>query len=682
MPAAKQRFKGVLVAQAKKVLVTSALPYANGDIHIGHLVEYLQTDIWVRFRKMRGDECIYVCADDTHGTPVMIQSRKLGIKPETLIARSREQHIKDFAAFNIHFDNYYTTNSPENREISSNIFKNMEEQGHVTVKEISQTYCPHDRMFLPDRFVKGICPNCGAPDQYGDSCDKCSAAYATADLKEPYCTLCGRKPVTRASEHIFFKLENFKDFLKKWVKDHTPQQTANKLQEWLQGKLKDWDISRDAPYFGFEIPGHPGKYFYVWLDAPVGYIASTANWCKKNNRSLAEFWQDKESELYHFIGKDIVYFHTLFWPAMLKTGGFKTPDRIFIHGFLTVNGEKMSKSRGTFIKASTYSRHLDPAYLRYYYACKLNSSQEDIDLNFDDFISRVNSDLIGKITNLASRGAQMLTKKLDGVIGSMSAKGAELISRAQSETETIAAAYYNLDYNKVILKVRSLAEEGNRYFDEMKPWQLIKTDQQAAREVLSTVLNLFRIMAVYLKPILPEFVSRTEQLFNEKPYNWQSSREVLQDHKINSYRHLITRIEKNTIDKIISDSVENDTDAKTAADTETYEKEAAVITIDDFFKIDLRVARITAAEEIKEANKLLRLEVDLGYEKRRLIAGLKKAYRPGDLIGRLTIVAANLKPRKMKFGVSQGMILAAGAGGSDLFILSPDSGAKPGQRIS
>ncbi|MFC1504124.1 methionine--tRNA ligase [Spirochaetota bacterium] len=671
------------MSKKRKILVTAALPYANGDIHIGHLVEYLQTDFWVRFQKMRGHECRYMCADDTHGTPVMISSKELGISPEELIEREQKKHIRDFAAFEIEFDNYYTTNSPENRELSEDIYNHMKEKGHIESKVIKQFYCGHDSMFLPDRFVIGTCPRCGAEEQYGDSCDQCSATYDSFEIESPKCAVCGNKPVEKESEHLFFKLNNFRDYLLGWVKEHTSTEVVNKLNEWLKDDLRDWDISRDAPYFGFEIPGYTDKYFYVWLDAPIGYIASTMNWCAQNKRELSEFWRngDGENELYHFIGKDIMYFHTLFWPVMLMNAGYKTPDQVFIHGFLTVNGKKMSKSKGTFIKACTYLDHLNPLYLRYYYACKMSPTMDDIDLNFNDFLNRVNSDLIGKITNLASRGAQMLNK-LDSTIGALSKEGEKLVKEAQDKAELMEAHFEKREFSKAMIEIRNIADKANKYFDDAVPWKTIKTDENKTKEVLSAVLTLFRIMAVYLKPVLPSYTVRVEKLFNDKPYTWDSYKDTLKGKKIGTYEHLLTRIEKKGIDMAIEDSKEKTgLKAPGGSSKDGIASLAAEIDYDTFCKIDLRVAKVLEAEEIEGADKLLRLKIDVGTDERTILAGIKTKYTPDELIGRHIIVAANLQPRKMKFGTSEGMLLAAGDGGKDLYLLSIDDGAKPGQRI-
>lgn len=539
----------------RQIIATSALPYANGSIHVGHLVEYLQTDFWTRFQKMRGHQCLYICADDTHGTPIMIRARKEGITPEELIAKSYEEHLSDFKEFQISFDNYSSTNSPVNKELCSEIFGQMEANGHITTKSIKQSYCEHDKMFLPDRFVKGTCPKCGAEDQYGDSCDKCGATYSPVEMKNAYCAICENTPVEKDSDHVFFKLNDFKDFLSEWVPNHTQAEVANKLKEWLDDELRDWDISRDAPYFGFEIPGYPEKYFYVWVDAPVGYMTSTKEWCEKSGINFKEFWNDEKTEIHHFIGKDIVYFHTLFWPSMLKTAGYKTPSKVAVHGFLTVNGEKMSKSKGTFISARTYLNHLDPVFLRYYYACKLRGI-EDIDLNLEDFATRVNSDLVGKITNLGSRGAQMLNKKIDGRMSQPDAEGLKILKLAQEKSETIAELYENLNFSKAITEIREIADLANKYFDEKAPWKLIKEDVEGTREILTSILNIFRCLAIYLKPILPEYTAKVEALFNEDAYDWGSLQETLADRSINAYEHLAKRVDAKGIEAMIAESKE------------------------------------------------------------------------------------------------------------------------------
>ena len=662
----------------RKILVTSALPYANGDIHLGHLVEYLQTDFWVRFQKMRGHECRYMCADDTHGTPIMISARSQGVSPEEIVSRFHQRHVKDFNDFKIEFDNYYTTNSPENRELSEQIYHEMVKGGHIEERPIRQLYCDHDTMFLPDRFVRGTCPSCSTPDQYGDSCDSCSATYNPTELKDPRCVICGNAPVERESMHIFFKLNNFRGFLKDWVRDHTSKEIANKLDEWLKEDLRDWDISRDAPYFGFQIPGHKDKYFYVWLDAPVGYISATKNWCDKNERDFLEFWRNEGTELYHFIGKDIVYFHTLFWPAMLSLAGFKTPDQVFVHGFLTVNGEKMSKSKGTFIKARTYLDHLDPMYLRYYYACKLGSSVEDVDLSMDDFVNRVNAELIGKITNLASRSIQMLAK-IGPVTGTLSGDGLALVKKIQSKSDKIAEHYENRNFNKAMMEIRALSEDANKYVDDNEPWKIIGNEPEKTRDILTAVINAFRLLAIYLKPVLPFYVKKVEELLREKPYSWSSVGGLLEKHEIGAYSHLAQRIGKEAVEAIIASSREADIPTKEATMTE---ETTPHIEYDDFARVELRVAEVIRAEDVEGADKLLKLTISLGAEERTIFAGIKKQYKPEELAGRHIIVVANLKPRKMKFGLSEGMLLAAVGEDGGVRLLAPDSGAKAGDKVS
>ena len=535
----------------RRIVVTAALPYANGDIHIGHLVEYLQTDFWVRFQKMRGHACLYICADDTHGTPVMIRARSEGIAPEELIARSHAQHVKDFADFQIAFDSYYSTNAPENRAFCYEIFAAMEKSGAITTQRLPQLYCEKDAMFLPDRFVKGVCPKCGAAGQYGDACDVCGQTYAAEELKDARCVTCGEPPVMRESEHLFFELEPFRDFLQAWIPKHTAPDVANKLLEWFNEPLRGWCISRDAPYFGFEIPGRPGKFFYVWVDAPVGYMASLKKWCDGRGQNFDDWWTNPEAELYHFIGKDIVRFHCLFWPAMLHVAGVKPPDQVFVHGFLTVNGEKMSKSKGTFVKARTYLDHLNPQDLRFYYACKLNGTTDDLDLNLEDFVNRVNSDLVGKITNLASRGAQMLHKRLGGRMGVMDAEGRALWEAARDRAETVAGHYESRDFSKVMVEVRALADAANQYFDTKAPWALVKTDAEAARQVMTSVLNIFRVLAIYLQPILPVYAERVARLFNEAEYCWADAMKAIEDADINPYEYLATRVEMAKVEEMV-----------------------------------------------------------------------------------------------------------------------------------
>ena len=523
------------MAEKRKIVVTSALPYANGDIHLGHLVEYIQTDFWVRFQKLRGHDCVYVCADDTHGTPVMIRARKEGITPEELIARSHAEHLRDFGDFQIEFDNYYTTNSPENKELSEKIFAAMEASGAVTKRSSPQLYCEHCRMFLPDRFVKGTCPKCGASNQYGDSCDSCGATYGAEELGGPVCTTCGATPVVRDTEHLYFELEPQHDYLEKWIPGHTTSDVSNKLLEWFKEPLRGWCISRDAPYFGFEIPGHPGKFFYVWVDAPIGYIASL------KNLGRFDMWNDPEAELYHFIGKDIIRFHCLFWPGMLHAAGFKTPNKVFVHGFLTVNGEKMSKSKGTFVNARTYLDNLPPEALRYYYAAKLGGTTDDMDINLADFVQRVNSDLVGKITNIASRGGQMLQKRLEGRLGRLDEEGRALVEKCRAASETIAKFYEDRRFNQVVIEVCRLADAANEYFDRREPWKTVKTDAEATRTTLTAALNAFRMIAIYLKPVLPVYAEKAMKLFGETEWTWSSLDTTREDCTLGAYEYLASR---------------------------------------------------------------------------------------------------------------------------------------------
>lgn len=673
----------------RRIVVTSALPYANGDIHLGHLVEYLQTDFWVRFQKMRGHECVYVCADDTHGTPIMIRARKEGITPEALIAESHAKHTADFQEFQVAFDNYYTTNSPENQAFCEAFFKTIEAAGHIASEQIQQLYCETDKMFLPDRFVRGTCPFCGAQNQYGDSCDACGHTYSTSDLKEPHCSICGSTPVLKNSEHLLFELDHFHEYLREWLPEHTSQDVANKLLEWFGEPLKSWDISRDGPYFGFPIPGHEGKFFYVWLDAPVGYLASLRNWCEKNGKSFDDYWNNPEVERYHFIGKDIVRFHCLFWPSILHAAGQVGPDKVFVHGFLTVNGEKMSKSKGTFIKARTYLEHLDPGYLRYYYACKLGGTTDDMDLSLEDFAMRVNSDLVGKITNLASRGAQMLHKRLDGRMGSLDDAFRAELEFARSRADEIAQAYENRDFARAVLEVRTLADRANQLFDAAAPWKTIKTDPEVARATLTGTLNLFRVMAIYLKPVLPVYAQKVERLFGEAAFTWESLGTTLENQAVGAYEYLACRIEPDAIQAMVDASKET----LAAAAAAPAEPEVAPpppvkgeIVYDDFDKVDLRVARVVDAQLVEGSDKLLRFQLDLGaLGQRQIFSGIRAAYPdPSVLVGKDLIIVANLKPRKMRFGVSEGMILSAGPAEdvSKVRVISPRDGAAPGDTVA
>lgn len=661
----------------RKILVTSALPYANGPIHIGHLVEYIQTDIWVRFQKMRGHDCIYCCADDTHGTPIMLRARQEGISPEELIEAMHAEHVRDFSGFEIEFDNYYSTHTEENRYFSELIYERLKEGGHIAAREVEQAYCETDQMFLPDRFIRGTCPKCGAEDQYGDSCEVCHATYGPLDLKDGRCSTCGGAPVQRRSKHYFFKLGDFTEPLKEWIAGgHVHEQVQNKLGEWFEAGLRDWDISRDAPYFGFKIPGETDKYFYVWLDAPIGYIASTDHYCKQRGLRYEDFWFNAETEIHHFIGKDITYFHALFWPAMLMGSGFNTPNRLTIHGFLTVNGAKMSKSRGTFIMASTYLKHLDINYLRYYYACKLGPGTEDIDLSFEDFIGRINSDLVGNFANLASRSVSMLNKNLEGRLGKLSAAGKEMLGELQGASDSIAADYESCNYASAVRRMNGLADVVNRYIDGHKPWQAIKTDRESARETLTATVNAVRLLTIYLKPVLPGFAARIEKILRIEPLQWSDSAELLEDYEIGAFERLIERVDPGKVEAMIEES-------KPVEEATELDKEplAAEVDFEQFMQVDLRVGKVLKAEVIEEADKLMRFQVDIGGQIRHIIGGYRLAYKPEEMEGRLVVVAANLAPRKMRFGVSEGMILASGPGDENVFALWVDEGAKPGERI-
>lgn len=675
----------------RKILVTSALPYANGPIHIGHLVEYIQTDIWSRFQKMRGHECWYVCADDAHGTPIMLHARKLGIEPEALIEKIWQEHTRDFADFSISFDNYYSTHSDENRELATYIYESNRDAGHIVKKTISQAYDPEAQMFLPDRFIKGTCPKCGTDDQYGDNCEACGATYLPTDLKKPVSAVSGATPIEKDSDHLFFKLSDFDQMLKEWHKaGHVQSEMANKMDEWFAAGLSDWDISRDAPYFGFEIPDAPGKYFYVWLDAPIGYIASFKNLCNKTDGlEFNDFWaKDSQAELYHFIGKDIINFHALFWPAMLHGANFRKPNGVYAHGFLTVDGAKMSKSRGTFIKARTYLDYLNPEYLRYYFAAKLGSGVDDIDLNLEDFQQRVNSDLVGKVINIASRNAGFIKKRFAGKLSASIAEPGlfeEFITAGQS----IAQHYENREFSRAVREIMALADKANQYIDEKKPWVIAKQagKDEELHDVCSVGINLFRVLIGYLRPILPATAAASEAFLNIAPLHWDELATPLTSHEIAKFKPLMTRIERDRIDAMLESSKQHLETIETASRKADKEKDTDktshedTISFDDFAKVDLRIARIVKAEHVEGADKLLQLTLDIGNETRNVFAGIKSAYSPQDLEGRLTVMVANLAPRKMRFGVSEGMVLAAGPGGEDLFILNPDDGARPGMKV-
>lgn len=690
----------------RKILVTSALPYANGSIHLGHLVEYIQTDIWVRFQKMQGHTVHYVCADDTHGTPIMLRAEKEGITPEALIEKVHAEHSQDFADFLVQFDNYYSTNSEENRQLSGNIYRALKANGKIATKTIEQYFDPVKSMFLPDRFIKGECPKCHAKDQYGDNCEVCGSTYSPTDLLNPYSAVSGATPVRKETEHYFFKLSECVDFLREWTRSGTLQaEAANKMSEWVgevgENKLSDWDISRDAPYFGFEIPDAPGKYFYVWLDAPIGYMASFKNLCAKSQQAadgsqepgldFDEYWKkDSSTELYHFIGKDILYFHALFWPATLKYSGHRTPTQVFAHGFLTVNGEKMSKSRGTFITARSYLDHVkNPEYLRYYYAAKLNGSMEDIDLNLEDFVARVNSDLVGKYINIASRTAGFIAKKFDNKL--IAAKHA-VIDDMRAAAPAIAEAFAARDFARALREIMKLTDAANAYVAEAAPWVVAKDDSKAAElhAICSNALEMFRLLTIYLKPVLPNIAAAVEAFLNVQPLQWADVTQGLDAQTIQPYNHMVTRLDGKQIEAMVEANKESlqaaapaNTEAKVEAKAETKAaEEGDYISIDDFAKVDLRIAKIVSAEHVEGAEKLLKLLLDIGEEKpRQVFAGIKSAYDPATLVGRLTVMVANLAHRKMKFGMSEGMVLAASDERGGPYILSPDSGAQAGMRV-
>jgi len=664
--------------QQRKILVTSALPYANGAIHMGHLVEYLQTDIWVRFQKLRGHDCTYVCASDAHGTPIMLKARELGISPEQLTTQVSEDFVRDFSAFGVDFDNYYTTHSPENEALVSEIFSVLRDKGDIVTRTIEQAYDEKEGMFLPDRFVRGTCPFCRTEDQYGDACENCSKTYTPADLIDPVSVISGTTPVRRKSEHYFFRLGDYTDRLRGWMDDaDLDKSVVAKLDEWFETGLQDWDISRDAPYFGFRIPGTDDKYFYVWLDAPIGYMASFRNLIeRRRDLDFDEYWRPGgDTEVYHFIGKDIMYFHTLFWPAVLAGSGFRTPSSVFVHGFLTVNGQKMSKSRGTFIKARTYLDNLDPSFLRYYYAAKLGPTIEDIDLNLEDFIARVNSDLVGKLVNIASRCAGFISKRFDGRLAEQ-LSDIDLFAEFGDASERIAAHYERREYSKAMRLIMALADKANRYIDDHKPWVMIKDPEKLVdvQLVCTQGLNMFRSLMIYLAPVIPAVAEAARQYLNEEEWGWSDAGSPLLGKALPKFQPLLTRVEPDQVQRMVEQSRE------TAPMPET-DPEAQTIEIDEFMKIDLRIARIEKAEAVDGADKLLALTLDVGDSTRQVFAGIKAAYAAEDLIGRHVIVVANLAPRKMRFGVSEGMVLAAGPGGEDIFLLSPDEGAKPGMRV-
>ena len=689
-------------SKQRDILVTSALPYANGPIHLGHLLEYIQTDIWVRYQKMRGQNCYYVCADDAHGTAIMLRAEREGITSEQLIDRIRGEHQQDFAGFHIRFDNYYSTHSEENQYFAEYIYRQLQENGHIATRRITQFFDPEKEMFLADRFIKGTCPKCKAEDQYGDNCEACGATYTPAELINPRSAVSGATPVEKESEHYFFRLPEFHDFLSKWTRSGALQpQVANKLAEWLDAGLQEWDISRDAPYFGFEIPDAPGKYFYVWLDAPIGYLASFKNLCNRENIDFEHFWKaDSEAEVYHFIGKDIINFHALFWPSMLHDAGFRTPTAVWAHGFVTVNGKKMSKSRGTFIMARTYLDHLNPEYLRYYFAAKLTGGVDDMDLNLEDFASRVNSDLVGKVVNIASRSAGFISKTFKGQLGAITEP--DLIQRFVDAGDDISELYEKREFGRAMRRIMELADEANQYFDEKQPWTLPKKAALAGNEVekakdpalgdreeilnelqaiCTNAINMFRLLMTYLAPVLPETAKASEAFLSAK-LDWNGREAHLENHEINKFRPLMNRVDMEHIEKMLEASKEELPVATgKQAPSKDLEPIAEEIEFNDFAKVDLRVAKIIKAEHVEGADKLLRLTLDIGHGERNVFAGIKSAYKPEDLEGRMTVMVANLKARKMKFGMSEGMVLAAGPGGKDIFLLSPDSGAAPGMRV-
>lgn len=688
----------------RRLLVTSALPYANGPIHLGHLVEYIQTDIWVRFQKLSGQDCTYVCADDAHGTPIMLRAQNEGITPEELIGRIWQEHTRDFSGFGIGFDHYHSTHSDENRACAETIYRRVRDAGLISEKEIEQAYDPVKEMFLPDRFVKGECPKCGAGDQYGDSCEHCGATYSPLGMKNPVSTVTGATPVAKTSRHYFFDLPKMQDWLSGWIRTEgrLPEQLVNKLDEWFADGLQPWDISRDAPYFGFQIPDTDNKYFYVWLDAPIGYMGSFRAYCNKTGINFDDYWKaDSNTELYHFIGKDIVYFHTLFWPSMLHAANFRTPTAVFAHGFLTVNGQKMSKSRGTFITAEAYLKHLPAEALRYYFAAKLSNKVEDIDLNLEDFVQRVNSDLVGKLVNIASRCSGFIHKFFDGKLAILDEQHRHLLLSYQMAGANIAQQYEAREFSAAMREIMSLADQANAWIAEVAPWQLAKdeTQREALHQSTSLAINVFRVLMIFLSPVLPEMAQRTRDFLQEESWICASAVKALEDHHIAPYTALFTRLDMKAIEAMMAENaqqvsahalpVTNHSTPKTTQESVmiTPEKTDLVldpiadeIAIEDFMKIDLRVAKIVKAESVPEADKLVKLTLDIGVGQRQVFAGIKSAYSPEQLEGRLTVMVANLKPRKMRFGMSEGMVLAGGGDGG-LYLLTPDSGAQPGMRV-
>ena len=673
------------MTEKRQILVTNALPYANAALHLGHILEYTQTDVWVRFQRMRGHQCYYVSADDAHGTAIMLKADEKGISPEQHIADMRSIHEADFRDFHISVDNYHSTHSDENKHYAELIYNRLVENDHIAKREITQAFDAEKQLFLADRYIKGTCPKCKAVDQYGDNCEACGATYSPTDLINPVSALSGTTPIEKQSTHYFFKLPEFTEFLKSWTRSGAVQdEVANKLGEWLDSGLQEWDISRDAPYFGFEIPNAPNKFFYVWLDAPIGYMASFKNLCDQQNLDFDQFWgADSSAELYHFIGKDIVNFHALFWPAMLTSANFRTPTKVCVHGFVTVNGKKMSKSRGTFINARCYLDHLNPEYLRYYYASKLTASVEDIDLNLEDFIQKVNSDLVGKVVNIASRCAKFVTKGNDGILSSTIADNA-LWQQVSEAGNKIAEHYENREYSKAIRKIMAQADAANEYIAAKEPWKLNKdpSQQQQVQDICSLGINLFRLLLTYLKPVIPAMAADGEAFLNDQ-LTWDSIKQPLIGHQINNFKPLLQRVEQEKVECMV-DASKQEVEQATKVVLEgplADEPIAPEINFDDFMKVDLRVARIVKAEAVEGADKLLALTLDIGGETRKVFSGIKSSYQAADLEGRLTVMVANLAPRKMRFGTSEGMVLAAGDD-DGIYLLSPDSGAKPGQRIT
>ncbi len=670
------------MSDKRRILVTSALPYANGSIHIGHLVEYLQTDIWVRFQNMRGHDCYYICADDTHGTPIMLSAKRQGITPDELVERMNKEHLQDFTDFNIRFDNYYTTNSEENRELSELIYNRLNEKGHIVRRKIEQAFCPEDKMFLPDRLIRGTCPSCKAEDQYGDSCEVCSSTYNPTDLKDARCAECGTAPVTKTSEHHFFTLSHFEEQLREWVGTGLVQpEVVNKLNEWFETGLRDWDISRDAPYFGFKIPGTDDKYFYVWLDAPVGYMASTKNWCDREGKNFDDYWLDPECEIVHFIGKDIAYFHTLFWPAMLMGADFSTPSRVYIHGFLTVDGQKMSKSRGTFISAREYLNHLEPEYLRYYYACKLTGSANDLDLNLADFVQRVNSDVGNQFVNLGSRAISFLGKRLEGTLGEIDEEGNELLAEIEAGVEEVAKYYEEREYSRAMKLITAFAHKANQFIANRAPWAEIKDDPERARATCTAATNAFAKLNVLLTPVMPALTRRVEEILDRGEVTFASAHERLTNRKVNRFYPIYDKATDEAVEKMVEASLERPAEEAAAYNVEPL---AETITFDQFLNVDLRVAKVLEAKDVKGASKLLELRIDLGpLGQRTIFAGIKKTHDPEALTGSHIAVVANLAARKMKFGVSEGMLLAGnGEQETDVFLCVLEEGALPGTKIS